>query len=299
MNYFLHLLIYFNIYAIVALSLNMIVGYSGLLTLAHAGYFAVGGYTYALATTVMGWTFLPALLLGILVSALLSLATSLPAWRFSGDFFVMISLAVQALLFSLFYNWSEPSADVGTWANLTNGPFGIDGIPNPNILGVYFDTIGGMAVIATITAGVCGLLSWLLLSSPWGRLLKAMRDDELAARGLGKNVRLVKVQVFALACGLVAVAGALYASYVSYIDPTSASLEESILMLSFVLVGGVGNFRGPLIGAFILLAIPELLRLLAMPDAVAAEVRLMAYGLLLVLMMHFRPQGIAGVYRPE
>ena len=126
-----------------------------------------------------------------------------------------------------------------------------------------------------------------------------MRDDELAARGLGKNVRLVKVQVFALACGLVAVAGALYASYVSYVDPTSASLEESILMLSFVLVGGVGNFRGPIIGAFILLAIPELLRLLAMPDAVAAEVRLMAYGLLLALMMHFRPQGIAGVYRPE
>jgi len=299
MNYFLHLLIYFNIYAIVALSLNMIVGYSGLLTLAHAGYFAVGGYAYALATTVMGWSFLPALLLGILVSALLSLATSLPAWRFGGDFFVMISLAVQALLFSLFYNWSEPSADVGTWANLTNGPFGLAGISSPDILGTTFDTIGGMAVISTLTASGCALLSWFLLSSPWGRLLKAMRDDELAARGLGKNVRMVKVQVFAIACGLVAVAGALYASYVSYIDPTSASLEESILMLSFVLVGGVGNFRGPIIGAFILLAIPEMLRVLAMPDAVAAEVRLMAYGLLLVLMMHFRPQGIAGTYRPE
>jgi branched-chain amino acid transport system permease protein len=126
-----------------------------------------------------------------------------------------------------------------------------------------------------------------------------MRDDELAARGRGKTVRLVKVQVFAVACGLVAVAGALYASYVSYIDPTSASLDESILMLSFVLVGGVGNFRGPLVGAFVLLAIPEMLRFVDMPSAVAAEVRLMAYGLLLLLMMHHRPQGIAGVYRPE
>jgi len=299
MSYLLHLLIYFNIYAIVALSLNMIVGYSGLLTLAHAGYFAVGSYSYALATTVMGWGFIPALLLGVAVSVLLSLATSLPAWRFSGDFFVMISLAVQALLYSVFYNWSDPSAELGTWTNLTNGPFGISGIPSPDILGVTFDTIGGMAVISTLAAAGCALLSWLLLSSPWGRLVKAMRDDELAARGLGKNVHLVKIQVFAVACGLVAVAGTLYASYVSYIDPSSASLDESILMLSFVLVGGVGNFRGPLVGAFVLLTIPEVLRFVSIPDAVAAEVRLAAYGLLLLLMMHYRPQGIAGVYRPE
>jgi len=299
MSYLLHLLIYFNIYAIVALSLNMIVGYSGLLTLAHAGYFAVGSYSYALATTVMGWGFIPALLLGVAVSALLSLATSLPAWRFSGDFFVMISLAVQALLYSLFDNWSDPNAKLGTWSNLTNGPFGVAGIPNPNILGVSFDTIGGMAVIATLAAAGCALLSWFLLSSPWGRTLKAMRDDELAARGLGKNVRLLKVQVFAISCGLVAIAGALYASYASYIDPTSASLDESILMLSFVLVGGVGNFRGPLAGTFVLLAIPEVLRLVDLPSGVAAELRLMAYGLLLLLMMHFRPQGIAGNYRPE
>jgi branched-chain amino acid transport system permease protein len=299
MTYLLHLLIYFNIYAIVALSLNMIVGYSGLLTLAHAGYYAVGAYTYALATTVLGWSFLPALLLGVGIAVLLSLATSLPAWQFSGDFFVMISLAVQALLFSLFNNWSDPNAEVGTWANLTNGPFGLSGIRSPDILGVTFDTIGGMAVISTLAAGGCALLSWLLLSSPWGRLLKAMRDDELAARGLGKNVRLVKVQVFAISCGLVAVAGALYASYVGYIDPTLASLDMSILMLSLVLVGGVGNFRGPLVGALVLLAIPEALRFLDIPEAVAAELRLAAYGLLLLLMMHYRPQGIAGVYRPE
>jgi len=299
MSYLLHLLIYFNIYAIVALSLNMIVGYSGLLTLAHAGYYAMGGYAYALATTVLGWSFLPALLLGVTVAVLMSLALSLPAWRFSDDFFVMISLAVQALIFSVFNNWSDPNAELGTWTNLTNGPFGVAGIPSPDILGVTFDTIGSMAVISTIAAGGCALLSWLLLSSPWGRLLKAMRDDELATRGLGKNVRLVRVQVFAIACGLAAVAGVLYASYVSYIDPSSAALDESILMLSFVLVGGVGNFRGPLVGAFVLLAIPEALRFLNMPDTMAAEVRLAAYGLLLVLMMHYRPQGIAGVYRPE
>lgn len=299
MNYLLHLLIYLDIYIIVALSLNMIVGYSGLLTLAHAGYFAVGSYTYALVTLTLGWGFLPALALGIAVAALLSLALSLPSWRFSGDFFVMISLAVQVLLYSLFYNWSSPGVEPGTWSNLTNGPYGLAGISKPAILTIRFDSIGSVALLATVLAGGCALLSWLLLHSPWGRLLKAIRDDELAARGLGKEVRLAKVQVFAIACGMVAVGGAIYASYVTYIDPSTASLDESILMLSFVLVGGVGNFRGPIIGALVLLAIPEVLRFVEISSTAAAHIRLLAYGLLLVSLMHIRPQGIAGEYRVE
>jgi branched-chain amino acid transport system permease protein len=298
-NYLLHLLIYLDIYVIVALSLNMIVGYGGLLTIAHAGYYAVGGYVYALLTLKLGWGFLPAVLLGVAIAALLSLALSLPSWQFGGDFFVMISLAVQVLLFSIFRNWSSPNAEPGTWANLTNGPFGLSGIPKPAIFTITFDSIAHIAVLATVLAAGCALLSRLLLNSPWGRLLKAMRDDELAARGLGKNVRFAKVQVFAVACGMVAIAGAIYASYVSFIDPSAASLDESILMLSFVLVGGVGNFPGPIVGAFVLLAIPELLRFVEMPSAVAANVRLLAYGLLLVGMMHARPQGIAGEYRIE
>jgi branched-chain amino acid transport system permease protein len=126
-----------------------------------------------------------------------------------------------------------------------------------------------------------------------------MRDDELATRSLGKEVRWVKVQVFAVSCALAAVGGALYAAYVGYIDPSTASLDESILLLSFVLVGGVGNLRGPIVGAAVLIALPEVLRFVALPDSLAAEVRLMVYGLLLVGMMHVRPQGLAGVYRPE
>jgi branched-chain amino acid transport system permease protein len=95
----------------------------------------------------------------------------------------------------------------------------------------------------------------------------------------------------------IAVGGAMYAAHVSYLDPTSASLDESILMLSMVLVGGAGNFRGPIVGAFVLIAIPELLRFAQIPDGVAANVRLGIYGLFLVLMMHFRPQGLCGEYR--
>ena len=299
MNYLLHLLVYFDIYAIVALSLNLIVGYCGLLTLAHAGYYAIGGYACALLMLTVGWGFLPALLAGALLSAVASLAVSLPAWRLRGDFFVLASLAVQTLIFSTLYNWSSAEAPLGSWENLTNGPFGLTGIPRPRLFGWEISGTFSYAVFATGIAGLCGFMLWRLKSSPWGRLLLAMREDELAARGLGKNTRLAKVQAFAIASAMAAVAGSLYAAYVRYLDPSSASLDESILMLSMVIVGGLGNFRGPLVGAATLVGLPEILRFLALPDAQAANLRLLIYGLLLVLMMHLRPQGIAGDYRMQ
>jgi branched-chain amino acid transport system permease protein len=299
MNYFFHLLIYLSAYTILAASLNMIVGYCGLLTLAHAGYFAIGSYVYALVTLKLGWGFLPAALLGAGLAALLSLAVSLPSWRLKGDFFVMASLAVQVLFFSAIYNWASPGMQPGTWKNLTNGPFGLTNVPKPAIFGSEFDTLGSVAALSLLIAVACLLFVKMLLGSPWGRALQAMRDDELAARSLGKNVRLLKTQVFAVASGLAAVAGAIYASYVGYVDPSIASLQQSILMLCMVIVGGVGNFRGPIVGAVVLIAIPEILRFIDITDTAAANIRLMAYGLLLIAVTHFRPQGLAGSYRFE
>lgn len=287
MNYLLHLLIYLDIYLIVAMSLNVLMGYGGLLHVAHAAYYGIGAYAAALAMLKFGWGFLPAVGLSMGVAAILSLAVSLPAWRFRGDYFVMVSLAAQGVVYSLLYNWD----------NLTNGPFGLTGIPRPDIFGLIFNTIDSIAFLSTLIAGLCILGMVVLLRSPWGRLLKAMRDDELAARSLGKNTRLIKLQAFMIASALVAAAGGLYATYVSYIDPTSFTLDESILMLSMVIVGGTGNIRGPLVGAFILIALPEALRFVQIPDVLAANVRLMIYGLLLVLMAHFRPQGVSGTYR--
>lgn len=297
MNYLLHLLVYFDIYLVVALSLNLVVGYCGMLTLAHAGYYAIGGYAYSLLSLNLGWDFVPAALVGALLAAVFSLAVSLPSWQLRGDFFVLASLAVQALVFSILYNWASTAAPLGSWSNLTNGPFGIAGIPRPRLFGFTVSSPLAVALFATVAAGFCGFALWRLTASPWGRLLKAMRDDELAARGLGKNTRLAKVQAVAIASALVAIAGALYAAHVRYLDPSSATLDESILMLSMVIVGGLGNFRGPVIGAAVLIGLPELLRFLALPDTQAANLRLLIYGLLLILMMRFRPQGIAGEYR--
>jgi branched-chain amino acid transport system permease protein len=299
MNYLLHLLIYLDIYIIIALSLNLIVGYTGLLSLAHAGFYAIGGYAYALLSLKLGWGFVPSVMVGMIVAATLSLVVSLPAWRLRGDFFVLATLAVQSLIYSAIYNWSSSNSELGSIWNLTNGPFGITGIPRPSVFGWRISNQTEYAIFATVVAGLVGLVVWRLTASPWGRLLRAVRDDELAAQGLGKNVRLVKLQVIAIGSALVAVAGALYAGHVRYLDPSSANLDESILMLSMVIVGGMGNFRGPVVGAVVLVLLPEVLRFLALPDAVAANLRLMIYGLLLIVMMQFRPQGIAGDYRME
>lgn len=298
MIYFIHLLVYLDIYFIVAMSLNIAVGYCGILALSQAGFFGIGAYVYALSVPAVGWGLLPACALAALIGACFSLVLSVASWRMRGDFFVLFSLAVQTIIFGVIFNWWSPGTPIGSWRNLTNGSFGISGISKPEIFGHTFESVPAVAVLFTVIAGLFLLLTRSLLVSPWGRVLKAMRDDELSTRSLGKNVRLLKVQALALSCAMVAVAGAMYASYVSFIDPTSGALSQSILFLSMIIVGGVGNsFRGPFVGALALLAIPEALRFLDLPDTVASEIRLLLYGLLLVLITHFRPRGLAGDFK--
>ena len=300
MNYLIHLLILFDIYLIVALSLNLIVGYVGLLTLAHASYFALGSYIYALTTTLLGWGFISSAVLAVVATVALSFLLSISSWRFRGDFFILISLAIQVVIFSVLKNWHDPSQEIGTWRNMTNGDFGIAGVPPPDIFGYVFDDRIAVAILFTGFAAAAALLSRRLLHSPWGRMLRAMRDDELAARGLGKAVRLAKVQAIAIGCGMAGFAGVMLSSYVAYINPANADINEATLLLSMIIIGGVGNsFIGPCIGAALLIGIPEALRFLDLPITLAAELRLMIYGLLLILFMHWRPQGVAGSYRLE
>ena len=289
MTYLLHLLIYFEIFVLVAVSLNVLVGYAGLLSVSQAAYFGVGAYASAILSVKFGCGFLPAVAIAGLISGALSLFVSLPSWRFRGDAFVMISLAVQMALFALFYNWID----------VTGGPFGIADIPKPGVLGVRLGSQSSIAVLYGVIAVVGVVALGLIKNSPFGRCLQAMRDDELAARSLGISTRGLKVQACFIASFLVGAAGALYASYATYIDPSSFTLDESILFLSMIIVGGTGNIKGPIIGALTLIALPEVLRLVEFPGAAAANIRYLAYGLSLVLLMHLRPQGIAGRYRFE
>lgn len=286
MSYLTDLFVFLCIYSILALSLNIVTGYTGLVNLAHAAFYGIGAYTTALAMVSLGWGFAPSLALAVVVAMGLSLAISLPSLRFASSFFVIASLAVQSLTYTVLYNWR----------GLTNGPFGLAGIGRPEPLGAPVDQ-EGMAVVAGAAAVACALILAAMLRSPWGRLLQAIRDDELAARSLGKSARLAKVEATAVACAMAAVAGGLYATYVGYIDPTTFSLDESILLLSMVLIGGTGNVRGPIVGAVATIGLRELLRFVDVPDPLAPHLRMTAYGLLLIVIAHKRPQGLAGRYR--
>lgn len=299
MYYLYHILTYFGIYVILALSLNIVVGYCGLMTLAHAGYYAIGAYSYALGVCCWGMAPLTAIIFACVIGGVASILITVPTWRLKGDYFVMASMAVQVLLYSTAHNWVRAGSPVGSLQNLTNGPFGIVGIPKPSIGAFSFDTPLAMMLFSLTIAFLLVIVCRFLLHSPFGRTLQCLRDDELATRNLGKNVQLFKFKALMFASAMAACAGAMYAGYTSYIDPSLASMDQSILLLSMIMVGGVGNLSGPLAGAGFLLLIPEILRLLHLPDAVAAEMRIMLYGILLIIVVHFLPHGLAGKQEVE
>ena len=287
MNYLLHILIMISIYTILSLSLNLSVGYLGLLSLAQAAFYGIGAYVATLFMIQTGLNFFVALVLAIAFSAIISLLVSYPSIRLRGDYFILASLAFQVIIFTILYNWID----------LTRGPYGIPGIPRPEVFGIRFDNLYKfLALSGGIALGVF-LVAKRLYSSSFGLVLKAIREDELSAISIGKDVRRFKILAFAISSGIAAIGGALYASYVTYIDPTSFNLDESIFILSIVLVGGSGNLRGPVIGTLLMILLPEGLRFLGIPDSVAPNIRQIIYALILILLMRFRPQGLAGEYK--
>lgn len=286
MNYLWHVLVIVNLYVMLAASLNLVVGYAGLLSLCHAAFYGIGAYTATLLMTRAGLGFFAAVSIAIPVTAALSFLISIPALRLKGDYFVLATLGFQIIVFSTLYNWVA----------LTQGPFGITGIPAPRVFGYAIETVFSYFLFTGVLAAtVLGLL-WLLIRSPFGRLLRAVREDEVAAEALGKNVPRVKTSVFAIGAALAAVPGAALAGYTRYIDPSTFTLLEAIFVLSIVVIGGAGSFTGPIVGAAVLVALPEILRLLQFPEGVAASLRQVLYGMLLVVLMRYRPRGFRGEY---
>lgn len=268
-------------------TLNLPVGYAGLLSLAQAAFYGIGAYAVTLFMMQAGINFFAAVVLSVIFSAILSVFVSYPSIRLKGDYFILASLAFQIIVFTILYNWID----------LTRGPYGIPGIPRPELFGIVFDSLPKFFVLSWAIAIGILLVAKRLYSSPFGLVLKAIREDELSAISIGKNVRKFKVLAFAISGGLAAISGALYASYVTYIDPTSFTLDESIFILSIVMVGGSGNLRGPVTGTLLMILLPEGLRFLGIPDSVAPNLRQIIYALVLILLMRFRPQGLAGEYR--
>lgn len=286
MEYLIHILVLIGIYTTLSVSLDLLAGYTGLLSIAHAAFYGLGAYTSALLAVNLGAPFAAGLLAGVFVAVLVSFIVSLPSLRLHDDYFVIATFGFQMILFSLFNNWMD----------LTRGPLGIPGIPQPVLFGWVVQSHLGFLVLAAALAGFAYLVVDRIATSPFGRVLRAIREDEVFAKAMGKNILRFKVSAFAVSAALAASAGSLYAHYVTYIDPTSFTVMESILVISMVIIGGAGSRWGPVIGAVVLVLLPEALRFLGLPSGVAADLRQVIYGILLVLMMMFRPQGLVGRY---
>jgi branched-chain amino acid transport system permease protein len=285
-DYVVHVLINIALYAILGVSFNLLLGYTGLFAVSHAAFFGIGAYASALLALHTGLGFLWGMALGIVVAGLVGAVIALPALRVSGDYLVIVSFGLQTIVFSVMLNWQD----------VTRGVAGLPGIPRPGLLGWKVTTPSQYLVLFLVFAALCLLVAHRLTHSPFGRVLKAIREDEVATQALGKNITRFKVLVFVVAGALAAVAGNLYAHYITFINPFSFTLEESIFIMAVVIVGGAGNLWGSILGAAVLVIMPESLRFLQVPPTVSGAIRQLVYGVLLVLFMRFRPQGLWGEY---
>jgi branched-chain amino acid transport system permease protein len=281
--YLNNLAVLITINAILAVTLNFVLGYAGIFSMAHAAFFGIGAYTAALVAIKLGGGFLLATAAGMLVAGLLSLALALPALRVRGEYFVAASLGLQMLVLTLFSEWKAVTGGIG----------GITNIPPARLPGFEVSSPQQYLVLALVCLA---LVMWgvsRLVNSSFGRSLKAIRDDETAASAAGKNVAVVKTLAVVLSSALAAVAGSLYAFFLSFINVESFTLDTSVYLMAMVIIGGTATLWGPVVGTVLILLLPAVLSFLpGLPQTEVGSIQQIIYGLAMVLLMIYRPGGL-------
>jgi branched-chain amino acid transport system permease protein len=285
MEYFGHILILINIYIILTVSTGLIVGLSRMISLGQAAFYGIGAYITALCIIMLDLSLIPSLIIVMLVNAAISLLLAIPAIRLKGDFFILATLAFQFIIFALLNNLTD----------ITRGSYGIGGIGPAYLIGdiVISGTI--FFVVLSITMAVVILaIFYFIYHSPFGTVLRAIREDEVALQTMGRNTRKKKVIAFIISSAFLGWASYLFATYMTFIYPGGFYLDESIFILIAVLLGGSGTIRGAIAGAVFVIVLPELLRYAGIPDSISAPVNQMIFGLILIFIMRFRPNGLLG-----
>jgi len=283
-TYILGVLIALTIYGVLAVSQDLLIGFTGLFTIVQGALFGMGAYTSAVLALKFGIGFWPGLLAALLAGGFVSLLIALPSLRVSGHYLVLASFGVQEVLHGLYLNLDA----------VTGGPAGLRGIPRPTLLGAEIaSNIAYLALYLVLAAAVI-LFLLILVRSPFGLLLKAIREDELVPQALGKPVVALKIKAFVLSGAIAGIAGAMYAHYITFVSPETFDVHASIFILSMVLIGGMGTLWGPLLGAAVLIMLPEALRFLPLQSATLGPLRQMVYGAVLVAFCFARPRGLAG-----
>ena len=286
MNYLLHIGIMLCIYGMLALSTNLLIGFGGLLTMAQAAFYGLGAYTYAILSLKLNLPFFLTLPAAILLCAFVGWLFGHAALRFRNEAFVLATIGFQMIVYVILYNWTD----------LTRGPYGISGIPRPSFFSLSIESVPAYFLFSLVLFALVYGFMHLVCISPFALALKALRDDEAAAQTLAIYPKGQYIRAMVFSAAVAAVPGVCFACYITYIDPTSFTLSESIFITCILLVGGSGNMKGPMCGVALMIILPELLRFVGLPDAVAANLREIIYGVMLIVLMYMKPKGLGGAY---
>ncbi|OIO25831.1 branched-chain amino acid ABC transporter permease [Candidatus Micrarchaeota archaeon CG1_02_55_22] len=281
--YLAHLLVLVCIYIVLAVSLQLSIGFTGLFNLGHIGFYAVGAYASALLA-LSGQPFWLCFLAAGVFAGLTGWLLSLPTGKLKGDYLALATLGFSFLVYAVALNWND----------LTRGALGLPGIPKPELFGFAFSDTYSFLALAAVVAIASYLIVQRIASSPFGRVLGSVRDDELAARTLGKNAARTKSIALASSAFLAGLAGSLYAYYITFIDPFSFTLLELVPVLAIVVIGGLASLEGTILAAFLVVLLPEPLRFIGFPSSVIGPARQIIFALLLLAVLLYRPKGIGG-----
>ena len=291
----------FAIWGILAVSLNLVVGFTGLLSVGHIGFFGIGAYAMAIlgsnpayeqlrteAIPIFAWPFFAALPVSVAMAGVVALVVGVVFNRFRDDIYVLVSFGFAIIAFNVFLNWR----------GLTRGAFGIHEITKPSIGGWVIDGELEFLLLALVCLALVMTLSWFIVTSSFGRVLTAIREDEQAIEVFGYRVTRYKLAVWVISAMMAGLAGGLFSSWTTFVDPFSFVLLESVLLVSIVILGGLASIWGSLLGAMTFVLLEEGMRFLPfLPTEHIGQARQVVLGILLVLLMLFRPQGLVGRYR--
>ena len=291
----------FAIWAILAVSLNLVVGFTGLLSIGHIGFFGIGAYAMAILTSqtsyetlrtesipTFGWPFFAALPVCVLLAGLVAVVVGVVFNRFRDDIYVLVSFGFAIISFNVFLNWR----------GLTRGAFGIHDIARPEIGGWVFDGELEFLLFCFAALALVVVVAWFLVTSSFGRVLTAIREDEQAAEVFGYQVTRYKLAIWVISAMMAGLAGGLFGSWTTFIDPNSFVLLESVLLVAIVILGGLATIWGSLLGAMAFVLLEEGMRFLPfLPTEHIGQARQVVLGILLVALMLFRPQGLTGRYK--
>src|SRR4030042_2434510 len=283
-NVVFHLLIMSGIYIILTLSLNLLLGYAGLFSVGLGAFYGIGAYAAAILATKLGFPFWGEILAAACIAGLCGFVIGFPTLRLRGDYLALATFGFAVIIYSVFNNWYD----------LTRGPLGIRGIPKVVLFSIPLSSLWSYTVLVGFFVLLTIFCIRRLTYSAFGKVLEAIREDDMAATAIGKNIAKFKVLAFIIAAFFAGIAGVLYAHYVTFIDRSSFLIQDSFLIFSMVIFGGMGSIGGSILGAAILVILPEALRFLGLPSAVAANMRQMIFGVLIVFIINWRPEGLLG-----